>query len=176
MIATGYASVFYREGDAGTERLLEDGGVRRMMPGAFDRSRREGFPFVTCTFGHDDRFQLGWTVDGTLLLEVDSKGLAFRLTLPDTVVGDHIAHLIRVGRVRGCSTGWTQRGARQFRENGREVTEVYDLDLDHITLTHQPAYTSTALAIVGLHRHLRPGELPMIALVNPRPDVEGELL
>ena len=138
---TGYAAIFNSEADLG-------GFVEVVRNGAFRKSL-EGGSNIRALYHHDGAALLGTTRGGTLQLREDAKGLAFELALPDTTHGKDLAILVGRGDVAGCSFGfrvapggdrWEQRGATLVRE-------LLNVDLVEITLTSDPAYQDTTVAM-----------------------------
>ncbi len=137
----GYASVFNSETDLG-------GFVEVVRNGAFRKTLESGSN-IRALYHHQGDALLGTTRGGTLKLQEDSHGLAFSLDLPDTTHGRDLAVLVDRGDVSGCSFGfrvadggdrWEQRGAQLVRE-------LLNVELHEITLTHDPAYADTTVAL-----------------------------
>lgn len=101
---------------------------------------------VQALYHHNDMQLLGSTKSGTLRLQDTKKGLAFALDIPKTSYGDDVLELIKRGDVSGCSFGFVVQ-----RENwieGEKLTrELLDVVLHEITLTHNPAYADTTVAL-----------------------------
>jgi len=137
----GYAAVFARPADLGdfTEEI---------RAGAFAASLVSG-QNVKALYHHQTDALLGTTRAQTLRLAQDDKGLRFTLDLPDTTHGRDIAELIRRGDIAGCSVGFRVRDGGQTWEdrNGKAYRLLTDLDLIEITLTHDPAYQDTSVAL-----------------------------
>ena len=138
---SGYAAVFNSEANLGDFQEL-------IRPGAFAKSLATGSN-VRALYHHQGDALLGTTKGGTLQLREDAKGLAFSLDLPDTSHGRDLAVLVARGDVSGCSFGfrvaaggdrWEQRGAQLVRE-------LLAVDLMEVTLTADPAYTDTSIAM-----------------------------
>ena len=138
---TGYAAVFNSEANLGDFQEL-------IRPGAFAKSLATGSN-IRALYAHNGEALLGTTKGGTLQLREDAHGLAFELALPDTTHGKDLAILVDRGDVGGCSFGfklrsggdrWEQRGARLIRE-------LLDVELVEITLTSDPAYQDTTVAM-----------------------------
>lgn len=138
---SGYAAVF------NSETVLGD-FVEVIRQGAFAKSLAAGSN-IRALYHHQGDALLGTTRGGTLQLREDAKGLAFTLALPDTTHGRDLAVLIDRGDIAGCSFGfrvadggdrWEQRGAQLVRE-------LLTVDLHEITLTHDPAYQDTSVAL-----------------------------
>lgn len=138
---TGYAAVFNSEANLGDFQEL-------IRPGAFAKSLATGSN-VRALYHHQGDALLGTTRGGTLKLKEDPHGLAFELALPDTSHGRDLAILVDRGDVSGCSFGfrvapggdrWEQRGAQMVRE-------LLSVDLVEVTLTADPAYQDTSIAM-----------------------------
>ncbi len=142
----GYAAVFYREGDPGTEYKLFDDLVERVMPTAF----QEFFAQPTdcrALFNHDPNCPLGRCGNRTLSLTVDNVGLRYSIDPPDTQLGrDMLAYLGR-GDVTGSSFSF--RATKQsWREQGdllvRELDGVEIFDVGPVTF---PAYEGASAGV-----------------------------
>ena len=138
---TGYAALFNSDADLGEFR-------ERIAPGAF-RSSLAANRNIRALYNHDSGAVLGTTQGNTLELREDAKGLAFSLELPNTTVGNDVAELVRRGDVSGCSFGFRvkQGGDRWEIRSGVSVRTLLDVDLAEITLTADPAYTDTEIAL-----------------------------
>ena len=147
-ILTGYAAVFYRADDPGTEYELYPGLCERIAPGAFTRALQEKQD-VVCRVDHEE--PIGRSTSGTLKLREDSVGLYYECELPDTQCGRDSATLIERGDITGSSfmfrakiTEWTDEGDCQIRL-------VKDCDLFDVGPVVFPAYTSTSAGIRSSH-------------------------
>lgn len=138
---TGYAAIFNSEADLG-------GFVEVVRNGAFRKSL-EGGTNIRALYHHQGDALLGTTRGGTLKLKEDANGLAFELALPDTTHGRDLAILVDRGDVAGCSFGFRVRdgGDRWEQRGGQLVRELLDVDLVEITLTADPAYQDTTVAM-----------------------------
>lgn len=148
-VIEGYAAVFYRAEDPGTEyRFADDdvGEVReRVMPGAFDRALAQRHD-VRGLFNHDKGAILGRASSGTLRLSVDERGLKYEIDVPDTQVGRDTVTSIERGDLSGSSFAFsTPHGGSRWRrdEPGSVVRELRDLDLFDVGPVTFPAYEST---------------------------------
>lgn len=137
----GYAAVFNSEANLGTFSEV-------IRPGAFAKSLAAGSS-VRALYHHDSQALLGTTRGNTLKLKEDAHGLAFELALPDTSHGRDLAILVDRGDVQGCSFGfrvpdggdrWEQRGSVMVRE-------LLEVELHEVTLTADPAYADTTVAM-----------------------------
>ncbi len=138
---TGYAAVFNRETDLG--EFWE-----QIAPGAFRRSL-ESRRNIRALYDHQTGAVLGTTQAHTLELREDSHGLHFTLELPDTSVGRDVAELVKRGDVSGCSFGFrvNPHGEKWERRADVAVRTLTDVTLAEITLTADPAYADTEVAL-----------------------------
>lgn len=141
----GYASIFNAEANLG-------GFVEVVRAGAFQKSLASGRS-ISALYDHRGGALLGTTRSGTLQLTEDSKGLKFSLALPSTSYGTDVGILVDRGDIQGCSFGfqvpeggdtWTER------DNGEWLRELRSVELHEITITPNPAYASTEVALRSL--------------------------
>ena len=147
-VITGYAAVYHRSDDPGTEFELLDNYVERIMPGAFD-SALETEQDVRGLFNHDPNQVLGRTGAGTMTLSADSIGLRYDILLPDTQLGRDVATSIGRGDVTGSSFSFkVAEGGAEIRKDGdqtvRELRSVHLVDTGPVTF---PAYGSTSTGL-----------------------------
>lgn len=137
----GYAAVFNSEAPL-------PGFVEVIRSGAFAKSLAAGSN-IRALWHHQTDALLGTTKGGTLKLSEDAKGLLFELALPDTTHGRDLAVLVDRGDVAGCSFGFrvADGGDRWEQRGGQLVRELLAVDLLEITLTHDPAYQDTTVAL-----------------------------
>ncbi|NBQ49109.1 MAG: HK97 family phage prohead protease [Marivivens sp.] len=137
----GYAAVFYREGDQGTEYRLWDDAVERIMPGAFDGV---GDDDVRALFNHDPSLLLGRSTAGTLSLSVDERGLRYEIDPGDTTTARDVqAHLER-GDLTGSSFGFRiTKEEWQSRSDGPDIRLVRGVELFDVGPVTFPAYESS---------------------------------
>jgi HK97 family phage prohead protease len=89
----GYAAVF-------NKRSRDLGGfVEVIAPGAFNRSRGNGWPNVLCRYEHTDL--IGTSAAGTLTLSIDSRGLLYEVEPPRARAD--VVELVERGDVRYSS-------------------------------------------------------------------------
>ena len=138
---TGYAAVFNSEAVLGDFSEV-------IRQGAFAKSLATGSN-IRALYQHQGDALLGTTRGGTLQLREDAKGLAFELALPDTTHGKDLAILVGRGDVAGCSFGFkVPEGGDRWEERGSTlVRELLNVDLVEITLTSDPAYQDTTVAL-----------------------------
>lgn len=138
---TGYAAVFNSEAVLGDFSEV-------IRQGAFAKSLATGSN-IRALYQHQGDALLGTTRGGTLQLREDAKGLAFELALPDTSHGKDLAILVGRGDVAGCSFGFrVAPGGDRWEQRGDTlVRELLNVDLVEITLTSDPAYQDTTVAM-----------------------------
>lgn len=145
----GYAAVFSSEANLGAFSEV-------IRPGAFAKSLATGSN-VRALYAHNGEALLGTTRGGTLELREDARGLAFKLQLPETSHGKDLAILVDRGDVSGCSFGFrcAPGGDRWQDINGRSLRELLEVELIEVTLTADPAYQDTTVAMRSLHNARR---------------------
>ncbi len=145
----GYASVFYREGDSGTEFRPVPGVVERIMPTAFDHTLDQNID-VVATYDHDSARILGRTRTNTLQLSKDERGLRFRIPF-QSGDPDHelVAGKIRRGLITGASfTFALPDGGEEIRHERTEtVRELHHVTLHELGPVAMPAYAGSDAAV-----------------------------
>ncbi len=142
----GYAAVFYRSDDPGTEFELWDGYVERIMPGAFDSAIERGDD-VRALFNHDSSLVLGRSTAGTMRLKSDDVGLRYEIDLPDTQQASDLATLVERGDVDGSSFAFTVTDYERSRDNEVDVREITGVRLFDVGPVTYPAYESTSVSV-----------------------------
>lgn len=139
---TGYAAVFYRADDPGTEYALAEDYIERIAPGAFAATLVADD--IRGLFNHSADKVLGRVKSGTMRLAEDEKGLRYEIDLPDTATGNEVRELVKRGDITGSSFGFIVTGQEhEERADGvlvRNLTGVSLVDLGPVTF---PAYKST---------------------------------
>ena len=136
----GYAAKFGRH----SQNL--GGFVERIAPGAFNKSRGNGWPGVIARYNHDDNMVLGTIGGGTLRLGVDDVGLTYEVDLPKSR-GD-VYELVQRGDVRQSSFAfvadldgdeWAQTD-QGFPQRTLTSVRLYD-----VAPVNTPAYEDTSV-------------------------------
>lgn len=153
IVLTGYASVFYRAQDPGTEYPLWDDLVERIMPGAFDRALREDD--VRALFNHDPSIVLGRTTSKTTVLTVDDTGLRYEIALPDTNQARDLAALIERGDITGSSFAFVTERATWVEEENRSIRQIEAVRLYDVGPVTYPAYKATTTGVRSEHDDVR---------------------
>jgi HK97 family phage prohead protease len=143
-VMKGYAAVF-------NSPSVDMGGWKEVIaPGAFTRSLGTK-PDIMCTVEHDPKKGvLGRTSANTLRLEQDSKGLAFEVDLPKTTLANDIAESVMRKDITGCSFQMVVKDCNWDKNGDGVLRTVKDVDLRDVTITSQPAYPSTSVALRSL--------------------------
>jgi uncharacterized protein len=139
----GYAAVFLSmSADLG-------GFVERILPGAFSKSLSSTEP-IRALYEHDNQRLLGNTRSGTLKLSEDHHGLAFELALPDTSYANDVRALVQRGDIAGCSFGFVVEQDDWRTHDGQVERDLIAVNLKEITITSNPAYQDTTVALRNL--------------------------
>lgn len=139
---SGYAAVFFRDGNPGTEYEIWSDMVERVMPGAFDRAIRDGDD-VRALVNHNPDAILGRTKSQTCRLSVDNRGLRFEVDLPDTQVGRDIAESVSRGDISGCSFSFIADRVVWIEEESRTIRQIEAVRLMDVGPVTYPAYEAT---------------------------------
>ena len=140
-VITGYAAVWYRPGDAGTEYRLAPDVVERIARGAFRRTIAEDA--VLCGFNHNPDVILGSTSARTLELVEDSVGLHYRTTLPDTTAARDVEVLVGRRDVSGSSFAFFTKVDEWTKVGDTYVRTLREVDLLECGPVARPAYEGT---------------------------------
>ena len=155
---TGYAAVFYREGDPDTEYWITDDIVERIDRSAFDQV--VGRDDVLAVFNHNDDNLLGRSSANTLKLRIDDVGLRYEIRF-DENDPDHVRVQSKINRgdLSGSSfaffdpvSEWNDnvRYAGRDGVSIRNITDVGNLyDVGPVSF---PAYKGTSAGMrCGVH-------------------------
>lgn len=145
-VLTGYASVFYRSDDAGTQYQLYPGMMERVAPTAFNRALQEQQD-VRGLANHDPKLILGRRSAGTLRLSVDDRGLRYEIDLPDTQAGRDMAVSVKRGDVTGSSFAFQAKRQSRQKGEGYDVRLIEDADLYDVGPVTFPAYQAATAGV-----------------------------
>ena len=144
-VISGYAAVFHREGESGTEYELWPGMKERIAPQAFKRALDEKQD-VRGLFNHAPDAVLGRSQAGTMRLSTDSKGLRYEIDYnandPDHV---RVSEKIKRGDVTGSSFAFRVAKGGEVRTN--ETRTLIDLDVVDVGPVTFPAYKGTSTGV-----------------------------
>jgi HK97 family phage prohead protease len=141
-VASGYAAVFHRADDPGTQYNLAKDFVERIAPTAFERALRDKHD-ARALFNHDPNMLLGRAGAGTLRLTTDSVGLRYEIDLPDTQLGRDIAASMKRGDLTGSSFAFRVAKQNFEKGEGHDVRNIQDVDLLDVGPVTYPAYKAT---------------------------------
>jgi len=154
-VIIGYAAVFYRADDPGTEYRLYQDAFERVLPGAFDAALREG-DVVRGLTNHEDNWLLGRSDLGTVRLSIDRVGLRYEIDPPDTQAGRDTVALLQRGDLDGSSFGFRIYGGKRGKaawieeiRDGRQVSvrEIQECELVDVGPVTYPAYLSASAGV-----------------------------
>ena len=107
------------------------------------------FSKLVMIYNHDYANILASVKAGTLTVNVDEKGLAFKATLPDTTVANDVYENIKAGNLDSMSFGfsvladeWQQADDGSYTRQIDKIENLYELSV--VTL---PAYDGTELTV-----------------------------
>jgi HK97 family phage prohead protease len=142
----GYGAVFYQDGQPETEFELYPGYIERFAPGAFDESLKADD--ILCLFNHERSMVLGRNKAATLQLSVDTKGLFYRCSLPDTSCGRDVRVSLERRDISGSSVGfvaeqvtWTEQ------EDGPTIRLIERAKLFDVSPVTYAAYRGTEASL-----------------------------
>lgn len=140
----GYAAVFYRAGDEGTEYNLWGNYYERVAPTAFNAAldRQDD---ARALFNHDANQVLGRVGAGTLKLSVDDNGLRYEITPPETQQAKDIMALVERGDIPGSSFAFSVDGEKWEKDDKgkREIRTLTSVRLYDVGPVTYPAYGAT---------------------------------
>ena len=162
---TGHAAVF--DGMAKVS-----GGYERIAPTAFDEALKRDD--VKAFFNHDTSKPLGSTSAGNLRLNVDKRGLAFELDLPEVSYASDLKELVRSGILNSMSFGFVPgQDSYSKAPDGKQIRTHESVSrLVEISPVSLPAYDGTDLSLRNYTfepstRH------PKLTLAKARMTLEG---
>ena len=143
---SGYAARF----DLPTKIGGKNGFIEVIRRGAFSRCIRQRQD-VRMLANHQG-LPVARTINGTLSLQEDDKGLRFRCDVAQTSLGDTLLELLRTQTLSGCSfsfavpSGGDRWSSTIDGSTGRrcDLRELLDLDLFDTSIVTYPAYGGTS--------------------------------
>jgi HK97 family phage prohead protease len=128
------------------------GFVEQVDPRAFNKSIADGLD-VLARYNHNDNMLLGRTSSGTVTLTVDSVGLRYDVSLPDTTVGRDLAVLAKRGDVSQSSFAFVvPQGGDSWGESdqGMPLRTLESVILRDVAPVNSPAYLDTSVGLRSL--------------------------
>jgi HK97 family phage prohead protease len=141
-VVGGYAAKFDRH----SQNL--GGFVERIAPGAFNKSRGNGWPGVIARYNHDDNMVLGTIGGGTLRLGVDDVGLTYEVDLPKA--RSDVYELVQRGDVRQSSFAFvTDLDGDEWdtTDQGFPQRTLTSVRLYDVAPVNTPAYEDTSVGL-----------------------------
>lgn len=142
---SGYAALFNsRSENLGTAAAP---WFEVVMPGAFPDLTKQD---CRALFNHDPNLILARSKQGqgTLKLSIDSKGLRYEFTAPNTSVGNDLVESLKRGDIDGASFSFTVKRDRWIDEKGVRVRQIIEIgSLLDISPTAYPAYKESSASV-----------------------------
>ena len=141
----GYAAVF-------NSPSHDLGGFTEMiLPGAFDRTLQEN-PDVLALVEHDTSRVLARTLNGTLRLYPDERGLRVEMDPANTSYARDIVELVRRGDVAGMSFRFKPYpgGAKMDLSTSPATRTLSAVRLREVSVVVDPAYPSSEVSVRAL--------------------------
>ena len=130
----------------GTRSQDLGGFVEIIEPGAFSKHLVTN-PDVRCLYEHDKKDLLGRTTSGTLRLSDSQQELAVEIDPPATRAGADCVELVKRGDLSGMSFGFSVVKDHWDMKAKPPVRHVIEARLHEVTITSNPAYLASAIAL-----------------------------
>ena len=130
----------------GTRSQDLGGFVEIIEPGAFSKHLVTN-PDVRCLYEHDKKDLLGRTTSGTLRLSDSQQELAVEIDPPATRAGADCVELVKRGDLSGMSFGFSVVKDHWDMKAKPPVRSVIEARLHEVTITSNPAYLTSAIAL-----------------------------
>lgn len=148
----GYAAVFNEPSELLIDKRSRIRFREIIKPGAFAESL-ESETEVKADIEHDRGTVIARRSKGTLKLVEDERGLLVEIDPPNSTIGNDLLESVRRGDVDQMSFAFTvkENGERKQRqEDGTYLRELTNLQLERVTITAEPAYPDTSIAVRSL--------------------------
>ncbi len=125
-------------------------------PAAIDRTLREKTD-LRALIDHEPSKVLGRISANTLTITKEKRGLRAEIIPPNTTFARDLVVSIRRGDVSGGSFSFRTLDDNWRMENGEEVREVLDMQVQELSIVTFPAYPETSVALRSLEawKHLQ---------------------
>lgn len=136
----GYAAIFDSESNyIGWHEVIHRGAIT-------DQTIKESD--VLAKFNHEDNKILARSRngEGSLLLEVDEKGLRYMFESPKTDLGDELLEYLKRGDINQSSFAFTiaNGGDKWYKKDGEIYRDIYKIEkLYDVSPVFNPAYSAT---------------------------------
>lgn len=121
---------------------------------------------VLAKFNHNDEKVLARSRkgDGSLLLDIDDKGLRYMFEAPNTALGNELLEYLHRGDITQSSFAFTvskEEGAeRWYKQDGVIYRDIYKIDkLYDVSPVFQPAYESTSCSARAIEMKAKSDEI-----------------
>jgi HK97 family phage prohead protease len=163
----GYASMF--------NSPTEIGGyfMEQVAPGAFTAAI--GRDDVRALFNHDPNYVIGRTINKTLELSEDDKGLIWEASPPDTQWARDLVASIDRGDVSQCSFGFVVTKETWDETGDVPMRTIQEVELYDVSPVTYPAYEDTSVSVRKLEEYRaanKPAEIHIGAAVRTRMKIE----
>lgn len=176
MKIAGYAAMW--DSPTVIRGFFGDGFNEQIRKGAFSRALAEKQD-VRALFNHGPNGIVGRTVNNTLRLAEDDRGLRYEVDLPDTQTGRDLYTLVKRGDISQSSFGFSvyrdenRQGEEWFEpESGIPTRTLTDVDLFDVSPVTFPAYNSTSVSARSLWPDGVPEEIEARATTKKEEDGE----
>jgi HK97 family phage prohead protease len=136
----GTAVVYEQPADMGGEwaEIISPGALTRSLASTRDIKAR-----------YEHEALLASSSNRTLVLKDGPRGLGVEIDVAKTTTGDDVLELVGRGDIKGMSFGFIvpPGGSRWSRDSGKLTRTITDLDLHEVTVTDNPVYTGTTVAL-----------------------------
>lgn len=140
VVISGYAAVF------NSKTSIGDFFEEVIAPGAFARTISENGD-IRALFNHNWDHVLGRTRNGTLKVEEDTRGLKFKVELPNTSLARDLAESMKRGDINQCSFGFWATGEAWDYSVEPAVRTLNEVELYEISVVSIPAYEDTEVSL-----------------------------
>jgi uncharacterized protein len=150
----GYAIVF-------NEESRDLGGFTEVV--SPEAVRNADFSDTVAVFNHDTNQLLGRVTSGTLTLSTDERGVKYRVSIPNTTLGNDVKELTKRGDLSGSSFAFSlAKNGDKWEERGDKVLRTitsFGKIFDVSPVTH-PAYPTTDVGLRSLNNFLESRKEP----------------
>lgn len=164
----GYAALF------NVDAQLGYGFTERIAPGAFTNALKRKDD-VRALFNHDANHILGRTTAGTLELWEDTKGLGFRVVLPETQFASDLSQSIARGDINQCSFAFIPDGENWDEKNkGNVIRTITDVQLFDVSAVTYPAYEQTRVSLRAIDKYKELNTSDVDSLNTSDDEIKGD--
>ena len=133
IVVEGYGSVF------NTRTLIDEMFYEEIAPGAFIKDLNSGRD-ARCLFNHNWDYVLGRVSAKTLELEEDSKGLKFKVVLPNTSYAIDLSESMKRGDIGECSFLFRTISDEWDYSQEIPLCRILEAELYEVSIVTLPAY------------------------------------